>query len=276
VTVVITRTLFFPLIMWAQIVALPVTGVAGIGNCQHVDAIGADAWYNWTTDTALECNNAWYTPMVRDAAQVVQLQEGLIEMQPGLSMPNEPPLLLSMNEPDKCPYQACISPLVEPEFEKWILDKYDTQHVSPAPSHENIQWLNQMRNAYRAQYGEYPSWDYLAAHCYFWDDNSLSQCKSIVRQYIAWSDAWDADGVLVTEFASFAFKYHPDHDYDYAPAVERGRNFIQWMNDQPEIKGYYWFSAKDWNVWEWYYTTALFDESDDLTPLGEMYRDEVR
>ena len=80
---------------------------------------------------------------------------------------------------------------------------------------------------------------------------------------------------LVTEFAAFAFRYHPDHDYNYAPAVELAREFIEWMNEQEEIEGYFWFSSHDWGVWHWSFTTALYDEQENLTPLGEMYKEAI-
>ena len=208
--------------------------------------------------------------MIRDAEQVEALQNGTLQM------PLETDLILGFNEPDlEPPPGSSLTPAEAVPLERWRLTTYtETEHASPAPSQNDIYWLPRMRDLYIAEYGEPPAWDYLAAHCYFFDDYSLSHCKGVIRQYIKWSQAWGTDGVLVTEFAAAAFKYSPAQEFDYAPAVIVGKQFIDWMKAQPAIKGYFWYSADDWGAWDWYVTTALYDD-DELTPLGEMYRNET-
>jgi len=271
-----TFTYLFPVIVASIVMTTPaevavtpvIQGIAGIGECAHTDVVGATHWYNWSPGTLLNCS-AEFQPMMRDEFQAQALQDGALGIQPG-------EWFMSFNEPEKCPYQACISPEDAVPIEHWKLAKYPgLVHVSPANSHEDLMWLKRMRNLYIDEYGEPPDWDIVATHCYFWDDHSLESCKSVVEYYINLANTWGADGVAVTEFASFAFRGNPADEFDYAPAVQRGREFIRWMNDKPEILGYFWFSAKDWGVWEWYATTALFDSDNNLTPLGEMYREEL-
>lgn len=260
---------FLPIIIILAITP-QISGVAGIGNCAHVDTIGAEYWYQWKPYTQLDCN-AEFVPMMRDAEQATELQTRAL----GFASDT---MFFGFNEPD-LESQASLTPQEAISLERWKLEHYPgLAHVAPSPSQENIYWLRQMRNAYIDEYGEPPNWTYLAAHCYFWDDTSIARCKAIVGQYIQWSNAWGYDGVIVSEFGSFAFRepMQPGAPFDYVPAVQRGREFMQWMRGQEEIKGYFWYSAHDWGVWPWYATTALFDANDELTPLGEMYRNEVQ
>lgn len=238
-------------------------GIAGISNTGQVVEIGANSWYNWQPMDSRD--DGRFIPMIRDSAQWTQIRAAIITI--------DPDVLLGFNEPDVCPDQACLTPQQALGMERWRLTHYTrTLHVSPAPSQESIYWLPQLRNLYISTYGEPPNWDYLAAHCYFYDASTLSLCKSKLNTYISWANAWGIQGVVVTEFGSFAITYHPDDPYDYDGAVARGEDFIDWMESKPEIKGYLWYSTSDWGAWPWYMTTALYS-GEELTPLGEMYQE---
>lgn len=260
-----TTTLLIPVLLAT---AVQISGVAGMGRCDHVAGVNASAWYNWTP-VGGECEGAQFIPEIRDARQVELLRNGTLQLEI-----NKAPFVLGFNEPNLSS-QANLTPAQAVPLERWRLTTYtDTRHASPAPSMEAIEWLPEMRDLYIAEYGEPPAWDYLAAHCYFWDLRSLIKCKAVVRQYIAWANDWGADGVVVSEFGSFAFRGTPGDPFDYAPALERAREFVAWMREQPEIVGWFWYSAHDWGVWPWYATTALYDDSERLTPLGDWYNEE--
>jgi hypothetical protein len=239
-------------------------GIAGIGNCWQLDDIGANAWYSWRPADGRGCEG--FIPMVRDADQWEQLHSGQVII--------TPTLLLGFNEPDLAS-QANLTPQEAVPLERWRLTHYtQTVHVSPAPSQNDVNWLRDMRYFYIQEYDEPPAWDYLAAHCYFYDSSSLYRCKTILNKFIGWSHSWGAQGVLVTEFGSFAITYHPSDPFDWDGAVSRGQDFIAWMEGKPEIGGYWWYSVNDWGAWDWYLTTALYeDDGATLTPLGVMYKD---
>jgi hypothetical protein len=187
-----------------------------------------------------------------------------------------PTVMLGFNEPDH-PDQANLIPEQALPMERWRLTHYtQTLHASPAPSQNDIYWLRDLRDLYISEYDEPPRWTWLNAHCYFYDSSSLDWCKTRIRTYIRWVDDWSTDewqiaGVIVSEFGSFAITYHPDDPFDWEGAVSRADNFVTWMEAQPEIVGYFWYSTSDWGVWDWYLTTALYYDTGELTPLGEWW-----
>lgn len=246
--------------------ALPMSGIAGISDCEQLTEMRANAWYTWATETGRECDDS-FIPMIRDSDDWWKLYNGETVI--------TPTLLLGFNEPDLLPPPGSdLTPEEALPMERWRLTHYtNTLHISPAPSQNDTYWLYRLRNLYIDEYGEPPAWDYLACHCYFYDTATMRYCKQIVNRYIWWSQLWGAEGVLVTEFAAGAVRHSPYDEFDYDTAVEYGEQFINWLDEQPKIKGRFWYSVNDWGVWGWNVTTALYDGNGELTPLGEMYRD---
>jgi len=250
-----------------------VKGVAGIATCDHLAGVGATAWYNWSPSGGPDCPGR--IPMIRDAEQVAGLQDGTLQIPPGAN------LILGFNEPDLDPPPgSALTPEEAVPLWRWVEETYpDHRLVSPAPSPNDIYWLLRFRNAYRAEYGEWPRFDYLGAHCYFYrvgNYDSTFVCKGILRMFIAWADEWEIEGgVLLTEFAAGAIDSSTSDGFDYDSAVFAANNFLAWLlePEQDRIMGWFWFSAHDWGVWPANVTTALYDDEEQLTPLGEVYRD---
>lgn len=245
---------------------LPLHGVAGISALSEVDDLRANAWYQWSLEHGLADDR--FVPEIRDASQWWDLYSGEVVI--------TPTLLLGFNEPDLCPDQACLTPIEALGMEHWRLEYYtSTLHVSPAPSQNNIYWLSDLRDLYIDVYDEPPDWTYLAAHCYFYDSTTMMQCKTILSQYIAWANEWGASGVLITEFAAGALRYSPSQPFDYSTAAQLEGEFMVWAARYPEIVGWFHFSAHDWpGVWPWNVSTALYD-SNGITLLGEMYKEQA-
>lgn len=143
--------------------------------------------------------------------------------------------------------------------------------VAPAPSERNPSWLPAFRNAYINLYNKPPRLDYLAVHCY---KNNASACQILIERYISWAQEWGLQGVYVTEFAFF-----PCWGLSETSALREARILIRWMEQEPLVAGYFWFSNRYAGT-EWWAPhppcmSPLFEWSTgNMTIWGEMYASE--
>ncbi len=241
-------------------------GLAG-GTAAQAEALGGDWLYDWTP-TPSGSDQIEAVPMISTARQVEAAVGGSSEW------------LLTFNEPDLCPWQACLSPAaaVEPYLRIEALHP-DRRIVSPAPSSADIVrmwtdsayrgWLPEFREAYRAATGRYPTWGALALHCYEW---TAERCIAVGEQFIAWAAAWGVPEVWVTEVA-YVSAWAAD------PARE-ARAFMVWAETRTEVTRVAPFTAfTPRGVWYWpdvreCADPSLFVGPGSLTmrPLAEWYR----
>ena len=56
---------------------------------------------------------------------------------------------------------------------------------------------------------------------------------------------------------------------NYDAAVALADEFLSWA--EPQVSGYLWFTARDIGCWPPNVSTYLYDDTGELTPLGEGY-----
>ena len=175
--------------------------------------------------------------------------------------------VMGFNEPDRST-QSNMTPAEGARYWRQLEQCYpDRQLLSPAPSHLDPGWLEDMRGAYIDSYGQPPRFDALAAHCYY---NRATRCRlNIVHWYDDWLDEWDVPGgIWLTEFARVV------RDKDSQAAGMR--DYLDWLNDDPRITRYAWFAHtysgdEPWAFWQ---NTSLVDcRTGELTEPGVVYRD---
>ena len=250
-------TLYLPIIMTAP---GPVKGVAG-GSCEDVAAVGGRWRYGWMPQIN-DCPNIEDVPMIGNTKAMGQPVGG------------DSAWLMGFNEPD-WKEQANIPPKEAAIMWRQIEALYPTRLlVAPAPScaRGGEQWLVNFYNEYRKLYGRPPRLDALAVHCY----NGLgdtTECKELVRWYLRQAQTWGVAEVWVTEFGFQAWR--SDGDFAWGPGLAAMDDFIQFLNEQPGVTRYAWFTARmrgdEWWSWGPDATTALFDDG-GLTPFGKQYR----
>jgi len=232
-------------------------GTAGIrGGCDY--AMG-DWYYNWGPE-GTGCPDQIHIPTIRDADQWEQIKSG------EKSLDAEIVIILGFNEPDGMEPAGCdLTPTEAVPLMREIYTAYpDLLHVAPSPSQYGIWWVYNARRLYIQEYGEPPPWSYLGVHCYFYDQSTLNQCKSVIRQFETWAVAWGIPGGLIlTEFAAGAISG------DYDTAVTLADSFLTWA--EPKMSGYSWFTARDIGCWPPHVSTYLFDEDGMMTPFGVWY-----
>jgi len=252
--------------VWLPIVVSGYPGKKGVGltynYCEDVSAVGAVYAYNWGF-RAPACAGSENIPMVWGEQEVVRLMRG--EKPGGNSQ-----WVLGFNEPDLCPSQACMSPLVAAiEWRQVELALPDRLLVAPAPSDLHPEWLPQFRDEFHNRYGRWPRLDGLAVHCY---RRAAADCIALVEQYVAWGEEWGAREVWVTEFAFPPCRYATEDG-----AQVEARRLITWLEASP-VTRYFWWSNRQMgapfeqgpgNPGCW---TGLVDQWGGLTTLGEMYR----
>jgi hypothetical protein len=177
--------------------------------------------------------------------------------------------LLGMSEPDKL-WGANMTP--EEGAQVWRKIELAFPYkllISPAPSHEDPEWLVRFRDAYRAAYGKWPRLDGLAMHCYIPDQGG---CIALGQKYVGWAREWGVPEIWVTEFA-----YLPKWALD---AEAQAREFVAWMNGERLIKRYApWTAYIQGGAPYWPYTDpetnpSLFTgpTSTELTSMGRWYK----
>ena len=193
---------------------------------------------------------------------------GMVQYPNGLKVVGDAGAILGFNEPD-----SHITPAQAAEVWPQVIALNPGKAVvSPAPSHLFPEWLSEFYAAHVARWGIAPKLDVLAIHCY----SSADECIRIVSQGIARAKAWNIPQVWVTEFA-----FSADWQSAY-PAGSTWRSeaekFIDWMNAQPLITRYYWWSMSydpgnraQW--WSYGWPTNLYDwTTKQLNERGRFYQ----
>lgn len=223
---------------------------------QDAATLGASWLYSWGPQ-----------PPLVDGIESVPMIWGAFSGCPELGGNSE--WVLGFNEPDHAG-QADMTPEEGASHWRQLEQCYpERKLVSPAVVFEPS-WLETMREAYVAAYGEPPRFDALAFHCY--DQRGfVSACQKDARQYLAWLDEWDVPGGLwLTEFGYV--------DTDRQAQVEKLRDIAAWVEQEPRIVRYAWFATRydgdeAWAVPEAYSTALMTCESGEPTALGEAYMD---
>lgn len=185
--------------------------------------------------------------------------------------------VMGANEPD---IQVVVSPADYVPMWHAIEEAYGNTHllVSPAQSHDNLWWLPEFREKYKAAYGYYPHFDALAVHCYGYADT----CIDIVKKNIAWAKEWGTKEVWVTEFGF----YHiwETSVFKYPSAEAEAKKFIAYLEAEPMVTRYAPFVSTQGNpadcheVWWWFPRECSEDSSliqwndyNKLTEYGLWY-----
>jgi hypothetical protein len=229
-------------------------GVANTyGRCDIVLEVGGQIQYGWSTRPK-SCEGIENVPMIWGWKQFVAVMAGS-------ELGGNSNYLLGFNEPD-LGGQAGLHPYEAAVMWRQIEHKFnDKLLISPVPSHLHPSWLEEFREAYIDIYNEPPRLDGLAAHCYA----DAGFCKGTVRRYINWCHEWEGcEEVWVTEFAWW--------EDDWQEEMEE---FIDWMEQEPLIKHYFWFASlvkgEEW--WgSGFKPASLSDKDGNLTDKGQFYR----
>lgn len=156
--------------------------------------------------------------------------------------------------------------------------------VSPAPSQlgnpQGKAWLEQFRDTYYSLYHEWPQLDALACHCYtWWEPYNPSYCEDLVRDYTNLATQWGiSGGVWLTEFAfSVPNKHYLTWDDGERDRTMSGAwQFITWLNAEPSVVRYAWFTNTDWegcpNGPNCPGAPLIISNTLTLTFIGEMYK----
>lgn len=208
-------------------------------DCSQIGLVNAAWYYDWSP-TPLDCWDAESVSMVW-----------------GKSIPSfitgTSPYLLGFNEPDRAD-QSNLTPQEAAQLWGYIESYYPNKKlISPAPSHENPEWLREWYVLAQPQLAG------LALHCYL---PTAQECIDLVQKYISWAREWDVPEIWVTEFA---FE-------DWAEA----QVFIEWMEREPIVRRYAWFASRIDGDESWAkemgWKAPLLDADDALTLWGEHYR----
>jgi hypothetical protein len=105
-------------------------------------------------------------------------------------------------------------------------------------------------------------------HCYAWD---ATECISSTQKYIELAKTWKAEGVWVTEFAFWTCGYRTQ-----TQAGEQMRQFVQWMENEPLVMRYAWFTNRMYGTEVWAFSpqcnTALVGFDGTPTSFGTLYQ----
>jgi hypothetical protein len=188
--------------------------------------------------------------------------------------------IMGFYEPDK-PSQSNLSPEAAVPLWRMVERMYGSYKllVSPAPSLADPQWLLRFRNAYYAKYQRYPQLDALGAHCI--DETPFgptSYCQGILQNYINWANTWPEvnKGIWVGDFwfGNGSEYYTNFTEAERERSLTKAAEFITWMNAEPQITRYAWYSHRDRADCPgglFCPSTPLLDKYGNLTPYGEMY-----
>jgi hypothetical protein len=144
--------------------------------------------------------------------------------------------LMGPNEPN-VDWQANSTPQ---EVAAWwpTFEATDRCLTSPQMSdgESGKEWIIAFYQAYTASHaGRPPKMDALAFHCY----QSVEGCIQLARDYMAMAEAWDIKEVWVSEFSFFR-----SPDTSIRQAVTDAERFITWMEAEPMITRYAWYSSR--------------------------------
>jgi hypothetical protein len=133
--------------------------------------------------------------------------------------------------------------------------------IAPGISQYGIPWLVEFYNTYLGLYEHPPRLEALSIHCY-----GGTECIAIFQSAIALSNAWDIDGVWITEYAS------PACWIGLPAAIAQGRQVLDWAFSNPKVKRFAWWDNRSsWPDDPW--VAPLFTSEGELTAWGWLYRE---
>lgn len=230
-------------------------GISG-GNCAMLRAIGASWFYAWGPDVDTSCDAG--VPMIWGPPRYDGKIPDITSNSPWIAGPNECDLVGQCNTSpeDLAPYLRAI------------YEKYPHHlHLSPVPSNEHPEHLQQTRDAYYRLYGEYPPWSALAMHCY----GSALECIDLAKRYEQWGQEWGISEGWLTEFTynpTFGgrdWRIHLDMLVSYIESSSFWTRYSPFVSHIPcERDDPYWNceAAGD---------PSLFDKHGNLTEVGMEY-----
>lgn len=172
--------------------------------------------------------------------------------------------LMGFNEPDRVD-QANMTPEIAAASWHYIeVHHPDKMLVSPAPGHNDEEWLEEFREEYIEHYDANPRMDALAAHCYF---NTADACIRHVEEVIEHAEQWGIESVWVTEYSILR---QPD-----SVMIVEANKLTSWFASNPIIARYAWFTNRSWcmrplwgNTWD---QSALFEDNGIFKLIGVEY-----
>ncbi len=232
------------------------------GHPEDIARLGAVWAYNWSVSPPVYPGGAESVPMISTASAVESPIGGNSRWLMGFNEPND------VNQADLTPDEAAI---LWHRIEERFPDRF---LVAPVPVTHDPFWLVQFYDAYVARYGQPPRLDALAMHCYF---TTSKQCKELAQWFMDKAMEWGAGEVWITEFA---FRSCAEWDYPKFPnqALAEMDEFIGWVETQPMITRYAWFSnrtnANEWWVgipFECYASPLINFYTGKITEYGKAY-----
>jgi hypothetical protein len=217
---------YFPVV--TQGYSLSKKGLANSWASKHLcdaQTIGA-AWQYSYYPAIDKCGSVESVPMIKTPEMM------------NVTIRNDSPFIMMFNEPD-----GYLTP--DEAVTLWMkaVAMYPSKmFVSPAPSHNHPEWLEQFLEACAQRGCKLPS--ALAAHCYL----SEPQCETYVLNVIQLANQWGVPQVWVTEFA-----------FDSVTDLK----FVAWL--EVHVDRYAYFTNRG-------DPTALLDQNGQMTQYGEAYR----
>jgi hypothetical protein len=255
-------TYFFP---WAPFNRPEPRAGVGAATCEQTAQVGATWTYNWGP-TLSGCNNGVEAvPMIWGPGSLEAASEETMPPGDFLLVGNECDLTLQCG---KTPEEmAAFWHEVQTRFPKRKLIGSNVSEIGGAAY--QLAWMQ----AHVAIYGEKPDVYALAIHCY---GPLTGKCEITIEAMIDLAAEWSVSGeIWLSEFAV------PAHfvAWDKARQLAESEQYLDWVDRRKKIARYAWFmydmetdpaGFTDDGSWQ----TGL-SEHDELTPLGEMYRETV-
>lgn len=226
-----TNRIYFPVAAAQYLVVTPrKLGLTG-ATCEQLQGIRAVYTHDWSLDP----------PGCVGIASIATVWGGRSTG----SVPGEVNILAGYNEPDR-EDQANLYPeeaaWLWPEIEALAEQENIEILLSPAPSHQDLDWLVQFREAYYRQNKRWPRLNGIAVHCYL---PTAEGCwERVVRPALTWADKWGATaGVWVTEFA-----FMPGVERSWGQTWAEVQEFACLCESNPGVAAYLWYKAQPGKV----------------------------
>lgn len=224
-------------------------GVAPGGyQAGDLDRLGAAWAYRW--------NNEWFS-------DTTPIWVDMIWGERYMDVPIKSDIILGFNEPDLVG-QANMTPMQGAVAWHWIEMTYPSKTlISPAPSQLHTDWLWQMVTEYESLYGTRPRFDGIALHYYRWSE-SMPLVSDYVRQFRADELAHGYDvPIWLTETGACG-----------VDEVATLRDVAQAANEDNYLVRAAWYKLRA-DQWDSSSCSILIDANGNLTPVGQVYRDEA-
>jgi hypothetical protein len=268
VTDILTYYVYLP------IIPNPFSPKKGVGvtispACADVAALRASWYLNWSFAPDGTCGGAaegGFVPRISNEAAVQHLTEAIANAQPS-------GWLIGFNEPNLVT-QANISPERGAQLWKQIEDAAipaGIKLVSPAPNPDppghtpgdpnGYTWLMKMVEAYQNQNGgALPHFDAIGWHAYHSDPQVIK--SYLAARYEDFRGLYPNAKVWVLEYNGCFVENNPEGVV---------REVTSWLEQQPWIERYAWFSNRRSPSFQGDHPCLLIDDNNNLTQVGQIY-----